>query len=88
MKAIENGMIASGPALGFADLATTPVRFKTRYYIIQGRDDLFAPTPLVEAYFTKVSAPEKRLFVIEGAGHFALATHQADVIAALKQVLR
>ncbi len=88
MRAIGDGMIASGAALGFADLPTTAVRFKVPYYVIQGRDDLFAPTPLVEAYFTKVSAPNKRLFVIEGAGHFTLATHQAEVIGALKQILR
>jgi pimeloyl-ACP methyl ester carboxylesterase len=88
MKAVNDGMIASGSALGFADLPNTAVRFKTPYYIIQGRDDLFSPTPLVETYFTKVSAPKKRLFVLEGAGHFALATHQAEVIAALKQIIR
>jgi pimeloyl-ACP methyl ester carboxylesterase len=88
MKAIGDGMNASGPALGFADLATTPVGFKIPYYVIQGRDDLFAPTPLVETYFEKISAPKKRLFIIEGAGHFALSTHQAEVIEALKQILR
>ena len=88
MKAVNDGMIASGPALGFADIPTTTVRFGIPYYVIQGRDDLFAPTPLVEAYFNKISAPKKRLFVIEGAGHFALATHQAEVIRALKQILR
>jgi pimeloyl-ACP methyl ester carboxylesterase len=88
MKAIGDGMAASGAALSFADLPSTSVRFEIPYYVIQGRDDLFAPTPLVEAYFDKVSAPAKRLFVIEGAGHFALATHQAEVIGALKQILR
>ena len=50
--------------------------------------DLFSPTPLVEAYFDKVTAPKKRLIIIEDAGHFALATHQAEVIAALKSVVR
>ena len=74
MKAVNDGMNASGAALGFADLPTTAVRFKIPYYVIQGRDDLFAPTPLVEAYFNNVSALKKRLFVIKGAGHFALAT--------------
>ena len=62
--------------------------FKIPYYLIQGRHDLFAPTPLVEGYFNKVSAPKKRLIVIEDAGHFALATHQAEVIAALKAVIQ
>ena len=91
-KAIRDGMIASGAALSgasvTADLLATGVRFKIPYYVIQGRDDPFTPTPLVEAYFNKISAPKKRLFVIEGAGHFALATHQAEVIAALKQIVR
>ena len=55
--------------------------------MIQGRHDLFTPTPLAEAYFSKTSAPAKRLIIIEDAGHFALSTHQAEVIAALKAVL-
>ena len=65
----------------------TATSFKIPYYVIQGRHDLFTPTPLVEAYFNKVSAPKKRLIVIEDAGHFALATHQAEVIAALKALV-
>ena len=92
MKAIGDGMNASGSALIGAsvegDLSTTATRFTLPYYVIQGRHDLFTPTPLVEAYFNKISAPKKRLIIIEDAGHFALSTHQADVIAALKEVLR
>jgi proline iminopeptidase len=90
VKAIGDGMSASGSALNgaSADLSTTATSFKLPYYVIQGRHDLFAPTPLVEAHFKKVSAPKKRLIIIEDAGHFALATHQADVIAALKAVIR
>lgn len=88
MKAIGAGMMASGAALGFADMAGVSLRFALPYFVIQGRDDLFSPTPLVETYFTKVEAPAKRLVVIEGAGHFALATHQAEVIAALRQLGR
>jgi proline iminopeptidase len=92
VKAIGDGMSASGSALNGAsldrDLATTATRFKLPYYVIQGRHDLFAPTPLVEAYFNKVSAPKKRLIIIEDAGHFALATHQAELIAALKAVIQ
>jgi pimeloyl-ACP methyl ester carboxylesterase len=91
-KATGDGMTASGAALAGSmvseDLPATASTFKIPYYIIQGRHDLFAPTPLAEAYFAKVSAPKKRMIVIEDAGHFALATHQAEVIAALKQMLR
>ena len=88
MRAIGDGMAASGTALGFADLPSTEVRFRVPYYVVQGREDLFAPTPLVQAYFNRVSAPSKRLFIIDGAGHFALATHQAEVIDALTQISR
>ena len=90
-KAIGDAMIASGPALigtsVATDLPTTATSFRIPYYVIQGRHDLFSPTPLVEAYFNKVSAPKKRLIIIEDAGHFALATHQAEVISALQAVI-
>jgi pimeloyl-ACP methyl ester carboxylesterase len=92
IKAIGDGMNASGAALSDSivaeDLSSTALRFKIPYYVIQGRHDLFTPTPLAEAYFKKVSAPMKRLIIIEDAGHFALATHQADVIAALNEMVR
>jgi pimeloyl-ACP methyl ester carboxylesterase len=92
LKAIAEGATASGRALIETSLAenlpATATTFKIPYYVIQGRHDIFSPTPLVEAYFAKVSAPKKRLIIIEDAGHFALATHQADVIAALKAVLQ
>jgi pimeloyl-ACP methyl ester carboxylesterase len=92
LKAIGDGASASGRALIEASVATdlpaTAISFKVPYYVIQGQDDLFAPTPLVKAYFNRISAPKKRLSIIEDAGHFALATHQAEVIAALKEILR
>jgi pimeloyl-ACP methyl ester carboxylesterase len=92
LKAIGDGMSASGSALIEAsvagNLSATATSFKIPYYVIQGRDDLFTPTSLAEAYFKKVSAPKKRLIIIEDAGHFALSTNQAEVIAALKAVIQ
>jgi pimeloyl-ACP methyl ester carboxylesterase len=91
-QAIQGGGAASGPALIGASVATdlpaTATRFTIPYYVIQGRHDLFSPTLLAEAYFNKVSAPKKRLMIIEDAGHFALATHQPEVITALKAVIQ
>jgi len=91
LKAIGDGMTASGPALIDASVATdlpaTATRFAIPYYVVQGRHDLFSPTPLVEAYFSEVTAPRKRLIIIEDAGHFVVATHQREVIAALKVVI-
>jgi hypothetical protein len=52
LKAIGDGMSASGSALIEAsvagDLSATATSFKIPYYVIQGRHDLFAPTPLVD----------------------------------------
>jgi proline iminopeptidase len=92
IKAAGEGMRASGAALigtmVAEELSTTSVRFTIPYYVIQGRHDLNTPTPLAEAYFKMVAAPSKRLFIIEDAGHFALSTHQPQVIAALRTTTR
>ena len=92
LQAIGDGMNASGSALIDAsvagDLSATATSFKIPYYVIQGRHDLFSPTSLVEAYFNRVSAPKKRLIIIEDGGHFALSTHQAEVIGTLKAMIR
>jgi len=92
LEATGAGMRASGAALIGSSVAealsTSALRFRIPYYVVQGRHDLMTPTPLAEAYFKNVSAPSKRLVIIEDAGHFALATHQADVIAVLKEIAR
>src|SRR5262245_8404639 len=52
LQAIGDGMNASGQALIGAsvegDLAATATTFKVPYFVIQGRHDLFSPTPMVE----------------------------------------
>jgi pimeloyl-ACP methyl ester carboxylesterase len=92
IKVTGDGMRASGAALIASsvseNLSNESLRFKIPYYVIQGRHDLMTPTALAEAYFEKVSAPSKRMTVIEDAGHFALATHQSAVIATLIETVR
>ena len=66
---------------------TASTQFAMRYCVIQGRHDLNAPTDPAKAYFDTVTAPKKRFAVIEGSGHFALATHQAAFIADIKTCL-
>lgn len=89
IKAASDGMNASGAALIQSvirtDLPETAPELKLPYCVIQGRHDLNAPTELAEAYFAKVKAPRKSMTVIEDAGHFALATHQAEFVAALQR---
>lgn len=92
IKATGDGQTASGGALiqsiFSTDLPATAPSFRLPYYVIQGRDDLNAPTPLAEAYFAKVSAPKKKIVIIEEGGHFALATHAKQTAAALQEMLR
>ncbi len=89
IKVSGDGQAASGGALiqsiFHADLPATAPEFKLPYCVIQGRDDLNAPTRLAEAYFDKVRAPAKAMTVVPTGGHFALVTNQAEFIAALKQ---
>ena len=77
IKATGDGMNGSGAALigstVTTDLPATATNFKIPYYVIQGRDDLFAPTPLAKVYFDKVSATKKQFVIIENAGHFVLS---------------
>lgn len=62
-------------------------RFATPVYFIAGEHDRVTPTPLVEFYAQALSAPDKQVFVIPGAGHFAFYTHAADFNNAMLQVL-
>jgi proline iminopeptidase len=89
INATANGQAASGAALiqsiFHADLPATALAFNLPYCVIQGGDDLNAPTKLARAYFDKVRAPAKAMTVIPEGGHFSLATNQTAFIAALKQ---
>ena len=92
IKAAGDGMNASGAALigvtVLTDLPASAPSFKVPYYVIQGRDDLHAPTALARAYFAKVQSPRKQYAVIEEAGHFALATHAEEFDRLLKAMVR
>ncbi|HEV7690005.1 MAG TPA: alpha/beta hydrolase [Hyphomonadaceae bacterium] len=92
IKAASAGQSASGAALigvtVLTDLPVTAPAFRMPYYVIQGRDDLNAPTALARAYFDKVQTPRKQYAVIEDAGHFALATHAAEFDRLLTAMVR
>jgi pimeloyl-ACP methyl ester carboxylesterase len=92
IKAAGDGMNASGAALigvtVLTDLPASAPSFKMPYYVIQGRDDLHAPTALARTYFDKVQAPRKQYAVIEDGGHFALATHAEEFDRLLAQMVR
>jgi pimeloyl-ACP methyl ester carboxylesterase len=88
-KAGSSGMSFSGgkllQALIHADLTRSAPGVPIPYCVIQGSEDLNAPTSTIEPYFAAMNAPKKKMTVIKGAGHFALATHAAEFISALKE---
>jgi pimeloyl-ACP methyl ester carboxylesterase len=86
------GMNYSGGKLAgtlvHVDLTKTAPSFPIPWFVIHGSEDLNTPLGAARAYFEAMKAPKKDFVVIEGAGHFALATHQAQVVAALNDLLR
>lgn len=84
------GMALSGrmlfPAEVAEDLFATAGEFRVPVYVIQGQDDLFTPTPVAREYFDSIRAPKKHFYVIPGAGHFALLTHQMAFLRLLAQI--
>jgi pimeloyl-ACP methyl ester carboxylesterase len=92
IKAASDGANASASALIQTlvrlDLAKTAPRFAVPFYVIQGREDLNAPTGAAQTYFDSVMAPRKQFAVIDGAGHFALATHAEQFAELLKAFVK
>jgi pimeloyl-ACP methyl ester carboxylesterase len=74
-------------SLTHADLQSSALVFSVPYCVIQGQSDLNSPTAPAKTYFDRVTAPRKRFAIIETAGHFAVATHQREVIVNIKKCL-
>jgi pimeloyl-ACP methyl ester carboxylesterase len=49
--------------------------FKVPVFVVQGEDDLNAPTPAARAWFDQIEAPAKAFEIIPGASHNTLAFH-------------
>jgi proline iminopeptidase len=86
------GMNFSGGALVNtlvqADLTKTAAEFPVPWYVIHGAEDLNTPVGPARAYFDAMQAPKKQFAVIEGAGHFALATDAEVFVRLMKEMLR
>jgi pimeloyl-ACP methyl ester carboxylesterase len=92
MKMVGEGMLYSGRttvnSMMATELPTTASTFKVPFFVIQGKQDMVTPTSVAVKYFDIVKAPKKKLILIEGAGHFALVTHQKEFLAALTKYVR
>jgi pimeloyl-ACP methyl ester carboxylesterase len=57
-------------------------------FVIQGAEDYTTPVSLAKTYLDSLRAPHKAFATIEGAGHFAVFTNQAEFLKDLRaQVL-
>jgi pimeloyl-ACP methyl ester carboxylesterase len=92
MKTVGDGMMFSGRttvgSMLTTELPTTARVLKVPFFVIQGKEDMVAPTSVAVKYFDAVEAPKKKLILIEHAGHFALVTHREEFLAALKKYVR
>ena len=92
MEVAGAGMMFSGRALVQAmldtDLPKTAPRLNLPFIVIQGAEDMMAPTSVAAAYEAVVEAPMKKMILIPNAGHFALVTHTREFLAALIENVR
>ena len=92
MKAWGDGMGYSGQTtlsgMLRTELPTTARTIKVPFFVIQGKEDMATPTSVAVQYFNVVKAPQKKLILIEHAGHFALVTHREEFLAALLKYVR
>lgn len=63
-------------------------RFGVPVYFIAGEQDRVTPTSLVQSYAQSMTAPDKQVFLIPGAGHFAFYTHPERFNEAMLEVLK
>lgn len=82
--------LARNEGKGFWQLRapTPPSRFEVPVYFIAGEQDRVTPTALVQAYAQSMAAPDKQVFLIPGAGHFAFYTQPERFSDAMQEVLR
>jgi pimeloyl-ACP methyl ester carboxylesterase len=79
---------ATVSAMLATELPTTANTLKVPFFVIQGKEDMVTPTSVAVKYFQAVSAPKKKLIIIDHAGHFALVTHREEFLAALVKYVR
>jgi alpha/beta superfamily hydrolase len=79
------GWVAIAPPLELYDFKFLE-KCKNRKFILAGSEDLFCPTPVLEAWFQHLEEP-KSLAIIEGADHFFFS-HTHLLIQPLREFFR
>lgn len=69
------------------DISNISSNFDVPMYFIQGEDDWITPTQKVKEYFETVSAPDKKLILMQGCGHTPFFDDPAEFADSIKSVL-
>ncbi len=67
--------------------ANEMLAYKVPMYFISGGSDYVTPFSLAETYCKNITAPDKQIIIIEGAGHNTFVDVPEEFVAAVKEVL-
>lgn len=70
------------------DLAASDRDFALPIFVFQGANDNFTPVQLAQKYVDSITAPQKRIVLIAGAGHDAIITKSGEFLRLLVQWVR
>ena len=87
-RAYQKGLFALAdliPTVMSMDTRAAGLKFEIPMFLVQGAEDHIVDTATAVGYFEQIQAPIKRVTIIDGAGHFVLATHTENVAEAIRQ---
>jgi pimeloyl-ACP methyl ester carboxylesterase len=70
------------------DLAASDRDFAIPVFVFQGANDDFTPVELAQEYVDGITAPQKQIVLIAGAGHDAIITKSGEFLGLLVQRVR
>jgi pimeloyl-ACP methyl ester carboxylesterase len=70
------------------DLNSLGVVMPIPFFIIDGREDHLAPPDLASQYFQTIRAPQKAMFLLDNAGHFAAMSNSDEFLKILVDRVR
>lgn len=73
------------PVLTSMDTRAVGLKFEIPMFLVQGDEDHIVDTNTAVLYFGQIQAPIKHTTLIEGAGHFVMATHAEKVADAIHE---
>ena len=71
---------------GKFDLNAEPAEYKVPIYYIVGEHDWQTPSILTQEYFTRINAPDKKIYTIPNAGHMSMIDQPALFLRTLSEI--